>query len=209
MEKLLKSTATEPAPGLAAGSTNTIAEQETPVLNTAGTDRPLMRALEQNKRNLTFQNLFSLPSTEVLLKQLSVVISVAGGKASCQGTLFLSNTFICFLSLERYQCQLSVPYFTVLKVERIQASNFSLSLTLRNQLQLVFQFFVEKEIVDSFSDTLKECLKNNTPLMKQFKGFLVNCASEQILAGNDVTFSGLGMKFGYVESKEYIFHLNC
>ena len=202
MEKLLKSTATEPAPGLAAGSTDTSETQETPKLDSSDTDRPLMRALEQEKRNKSFQNIFSLPPTEMLLKQMSVVISVAGGKASSQGTLFLSNSFICFLSLERYQCQLAVPYFTVLKVERIQASNFSLSLTLRNQLQLIFQFFSEKSLVDSFCDILKDCLQKNTFLMKQFKGFLLNCASEEILAGKEVTCSGLGMRFGYVESKE-------
>jgi hypothetical protein len=206
MEKLLKSTATDPAPGLAeGGTTETSSHQETLVENTSDTDRPLMRMLEQNKRNLFFQNVFSLPSSETLIKQMSVVISVAGGKASCQGTLFLSSSFICFVSLERYQCHLSVPYFTVLKVERIQAANFSLSLTLRNQLQLIFQFFSEKHIADAFCDTLKECLQKNTPLMKQFKGFLLKCASEEILAGNEVTCSGLGMKFGYVESKEYFF----
>lgn len=207
MEKLLKSTATDPAPGLSeGGSTDTDEKQETPVLNTSDTDRPLMRALEQNKRNTIFQNLFSLPCSEMLIKQMSVVISVAGGKASCQGTLFLSNSLFCFISLERYQCHLSVPYFSVLKVEKIQAANFSLSLTLRNQLQLVFQFFSEKEIADSFCDTLIEYLQKNTPLMKQFKGFLVRCASEEILAGNVVTCTSLGMKFGYVESKEYFSH---
>jgi hypothetical protein len=40
--------------------------------------------------------------------------------------------------------------------------------------------------------------------MKKLKGFLLTCASEDLLAGRDMVATGLGVKFGYIESKRAV-----
>ena len=186
MEKLLKTTSTEPAPGLAVGQSL----DSSPSKPSIGGDllsKPLKQSFENQKRNKEFQYLFNLPISEFVLDEIEATVTIGGGKVTTQGKLYLSSTFLCFQSLEKYSCQLALPFFAIMRVERINSIFASVSITARHQLKLLFQFHSEKAASDAFCDSLKSCLQKHVGLMKLLKPFLSTCASEEILAGKDVT----------------------
>jgi hypothetical protein len=207
LERLLKTTTTDPAPGLVTGTGDDLeANGDSSTGNTrlSDTAKPLKASLETQKKNKEFQNLFSLPTTESILKEIDAMVTISNGKASAQGRLFLSNSFLCFLSYERYQCFMALPFFAIMRVERINTAYASVSITARHQLKLFFQFSADRTTSDLFCNTLRERLQEHVGLMKRVKPFLASCASEELVAGKEVAVGGLGVKYGYVESKKYV-----
>lgn len=207
MEKLLKTTSTDPAPGLVTGGAieGGAMEYMGPAAALLDHSKPLKSVMENQKKNKEFQYTFSLPVSESILKEVDAVVTVSNGKTSAQGRLFLSNSFLCFLSLEKYQCHLCLPFYAIMRVERISTSVSSVSITARHQLKLTFQFFTDKGQADVFCNTLKDRLQEHVALMKRVKSFTTSCSSEELLAGKEITMGGLGVKYGYVEAKEYAF----
>lgn len=132
MQKLLKSTAIEPAPGAALGaSRNNLLLSEDESANAddvaqtpgkaAGSNEqlPLIKRLEQQKRNLAFANSFNIPITENLLDEVQCTVSISGTQQSNhRGNGYLSDSFFCFSSDMAYQCGVVIPFFTVKRVEK-------------------------------------------------------------------------------------------
>ncbi|KAJ3086470.1 hypothetical protein HK102_013072 [Quaeritorhiza haematococci] len=272
MQKLLKATSTDPAPGLAFqqqssqsqeqnegsemlfANTNTASANSSPTnptasLNTANSkpqsstsalqraistgSRPLKQSFEEQKRNAKFQATFNLPPNERLLEEINAVCSVSGTQTSQRGRLYLSDTFMCFLSDARYQCQVVLPFFAVKRVERINAQNSTIAITVWHQLKMLFQLLGppsgggvsgavggvvaagvgasgvggglgDRKAADKFCEVLKNRLQAHVPFMKMLRPFLATCASEDLLHDRDVRVGGLGLKYGYVVDSKKI-----
>ena len=134
MQNLMKSTAIDPAPGLSftenathhlfnnnnsSTSTSNLlnSDTNTPKSSSSATTtptaaaRPLKQSLDDQKRNAHLQSTFNLPPQEHLLATLPATLSVSGTHASFHGNVYLSSSFLCFVSLVKYQCAFGVPYF--------------------------------------------------------------------------------------------------
>jgi hypothetical protein len=203
MHRLLKSTATEPAPGLSASEQDDEVSLKIAGIPESAIGTPLKQIFDTQKRDLKFQNLFSLPLSEHLAEEIPSVctIMISGSQTNFQGKLYLSSSFMCFTSTAKYQCQLVLPFFAVKRVERINSQSSTIAITVWHQLKLLFQLVGEKGISDQFCKTLKDKLQSHVPMMKLLKPFLTTCASEDLLNDVDTDKGGLGKKFGYLESK--------
>ncbi|KAJ3188481.1 hypothetical protein HK101_009144 [Irineochytrium annulatum] len=207
MQRLLNSTATEPAPGL------TLADQEEQMnLPLSGLSispgsksaRPLKQSFEEQKRNLQFQNLFNLAATETLMEECSSIctIMISDVQTNFHGKVYLSNSFICFTSTAKYQCQLVLPFFAVKRVERINSQTSTVAITVWHQLKILFQVLGDKQASDKFCMTLKDRLQSHVALMKHLKPFLATCATEDLVNDREMVKGGLGIKYGFVDSKK-------
>ncbi|KAJ3411856.1 hypothetical protein HDV05_001645 [Chytridiales sp. JEL 0842] len=175
MHKLLTTTSTEPAPGLSATEQQGTTDSQIAGIPETAIGTPLKHVFETQKRDLRFQNLFSLPTTEHLSEEIA--------------------------SVSRYQCQLVLPFFAVKRVERINSQSSTIAITVWHQLKLLFQLVGDKNVSDQFCKTLKEKLQSHVPQMKLLKPFLTTCASEDLLNDVETDKGGLGRKFGYLEAK--------
>lgn len=97
-----------------------------------------------------------------------------------------------------------VPFYGIMRVERINSQNFTLSITVRHKIKLLFQFTIDRFVSDVFCDALRLRLQAHVDSMKKLKTFLSECPSEALLAGQDVKLVGLGAKYGYIESKKAV-----
>ncbi|KAJ3052498.1 hypothetical protein HK097_006137, partial [Rhizophlyctis rosea] len=212
MQRLLKSTATEPAPGL---SHLALQEQIDPTQMLFSTTergtiskaslpgaRPLKQSFEEQKRNTKFQGLFNLPSSETLVEEISSACTIANTQTHFNGKLYLSSTFLCFNSDQKYQCYLVLPFYAIMRVEKINAQVSTIAITGRHQLKLLFQLLGDKSGSDRFCNSLRDRLQAHMGLMKQLKAFVASCPSESVLQGKEVTVGGLGLKYGYIESSK-------
>eukprot|EP00842_Homolaphlyctis_polyrhiza_P003632 jgi/Hompol1/426/HPOL_000143-RA len=127
MQKLLKATTTDPAPGLSLKQQESQGDMLTSPAAILGltrsqdSSRPLKQAFEIQKRNTKFQWLFNLPGSESIIEDIPAICSISGTNTSFEGRLYLSDTFLCFLSTAKYQCQLALPFFAIMRVERINS----------------------------------------------------------------------------------------
>ncbi|KAJ3332059.1 TBC1 domain member 9, partial [Blyttiomyces sp. JEL0837] len=205
MQRLLRVTSTDPAPGLTANEQDDRSlaiSPDSPL--SLRVNKPLKQIFEDQKKNSKYQNLFSLPSNEALLIEMTAIctIVISGAQTNFHGKIYLSNTFFCFNSTAKYQCQLVLPFFAVKRVERINSQNSTIAITVWHQVKLLFQLIGEKAQADSFCTQLRDRLQEHVKLMKSLKTFLATCVSEDVLADREVTKGGLGLKYGYVDTKK-------
>ena len=209
MSRLLRSTATDPAPGQSFKAEEAIPEvnYSSPVavlgLPKEYESLPLKEAFDLQKRNKTFQQMFSLPFAESISFDIPTTCSVTGTSSSHPGTLFLSPTFLCFASNARHQSQLSIPCYAIMKVERISSATSTVSITARHGLKLIFQLLCDKSTADNFCNLLRGHLQKHVEMMKLLKPFLLTCPSEDLLNNRDGSISGLGAKFGYIDATKF------
>ncbi|KAI8826640.1 rab-GTPase-TBC domain-containing protein [Fimicolochytrium jonesii] len=204
MQKLLKNTSTDPAPGLSFAPGTSTGPQTAPttIKGLGPIGRPLKQNFEEAKRNTRFQTLFSLPSTETLMEEVSAITQISGTKSSFSGRMYLSDTYLCFISAARYQCYLVLPFYAIMRVEKINSQVSTIAITVRHQLKLIFQMTSDRASADKLCLTLKDRLQQHVTLMKQLKPFLASCASEELLNGKEIAVGGLGLKYGYVDGKK-------
>jgi hypothetical protein len=79
----------------------------------------LKEAFELHKKYTTFQQVFALDSSEIIHQELSATCSISGTNVSFSGTLYLSPTFICFMATQKYLGQFTLPFYCVMRVERL------------------------------------------------------------------------------------------
>lgn len=230
MQRLLKHTTVDPAPGLAlasnsesgaidggngsSSSSSQPGSQQSETLfsvaniagsNTRGpiTAHQLKQSLEQEQKNTKYQALFNLPNTENLLVEVRAIISLPATQHTFHGTLYLSNTFLCFTSSVRNQCHLAIPFFVIKRVEKINSLSAALAITVWHQLQVIFQLMGDSKTISAFMEVFKEKLTSQVSLMKRLKPFLLSTPSEELLSGKETpTLGGLGMEFGYIDDKK-------
>ncbi|KAJ1550680.1 TBC1 domain member 9 [Nowakowskiella sp. JEL0078] len=205
MQRLLRIASTDRAPGLAFEETTD--DPDTPNASAAARSlgftgtKPLKEAFEEQKKNTTFQTVFSLPTSEPLTDEIFAICSVSGTTATFHGKIYLSPTFLCFLSSTKYQCKLVLHFHSVKRVERISTQTSTIAITVWHGLKLLFQMVGDKQGCDAFCVSLKEKLNRHVPFMREMKGFLAECVSEDVVNEREVTRGGLGLKYGYVELK--------
>ncbi|KAJ3401151.1 TBC1 domain member 9, partial [Chytriomyces hyalinus] len=231
MNRLMKCTLTDPAPGL------TNEEQEAAenmaveklrlssrlsprasfaaigiLTDTTTANQPLKLAFEAQKRDTHFQTQFCLPNTEKLIAEISAMctINISGDQSNVAGTLYISTTFLCFQSTTQYQATIVFPCFAIKRVERVNnpanqnanVSSGAIAITVWHDMKLLFQFLSDKNGGDAFCNRLTERLKTHVERMRGLKAFLGTCASEMILSGKSETSAGgLGLVYHYVDTK--------
>ena len=73
------------------------------------------------------------------------------------------------------------------------------------ELKVSFQLVEpEKKSNDYFCSVLKERLQyqQSNNMMKHMKDFLVTCVSEDLLANREMTYGGMGLKYGFIETRK-------
>lgn len=206
MQKLLKNVSTDPAPGLAyTQQTNNSAMLTSPAaILGLSPGQSLKESFDLQSKNQRFQFLFSIASSENIMNEISVIFSITGTDTALNGVLYLSESFLCFLSSVKQQCQLSIPFYAIMRVEKINSPNSTISITARHNVKILFQFLTPKSESDKFCGHLRDRLQAHVSSMKLLKPFLSTCASEELLSGKDISNGGLGMKFGFIESKRAV-----
>ena len=213
MQKLLQNTTMEPAPGLAWSSSanpepGAASAPSTPLFDpslaktSAERVAQLKHMFEQQQRNQKYQALFSLPPTENLLIECRAVLNLPQKETSYQGTLYISSTFLCFSTASHYQCQFSLPFFTIKRVEKISGMGPTVAVTVWHQFQFIFQLLTESRKATLVLDTFKEKLQGQVALMKGLKSFLSQCPSEALIQDKEPQNLGLGSKYGFLETKK-------
>ncbi|KAJ1552603.1 TBC1 domain member 9 [Cladochytrium tenue] len=209
MQRLLKSTCSDLAPGLTALEQESLMREplvdvDSPIALKGS--KPLKVIFEDQKRNIKYQNLFNIPMNEALVEELPSVCTVviSGAQTNFTGRVYLSSTFFCFMANTKYQCQIVLPFFAVKRVERINAQVCTIAVTVWHQVKLLFQLNGDRAAADRFCASLKDLLQSHVPLMKALKGFLLACPSEDLLADRDVKGTGLGVKYGYVDQRRFL-----
>ncbi|KAF9990589.1 hypothetical protein BGZ75_000786 [Mortierella antarctica] len=213
MERLLRNTALEHAPGMSNGddtdSVKDVFSVDVESLDggdspyaSAPTTRPLRLGLEEQKRDSQFQQRFNLPTSEHLMEESSATM-VQGDKTDMyHGRLYLSESFLCFICTEANPCLLALPLFTIRRVERMNSKSamYALNILTWHQMRIVFRLNNPKTLCEKFCGTLKGNLKLQVRAMRSLKPFLNTCFSEALLADRpDVAEndSGLGWIFEF------------
>jgi hypothetical protein len=220
MERLLRNTALEHAPGQSNGDdsesvkdvfsvdVDSLEGNESPY-SPAPTTRPLRLGLEEQKRDNQFQQRFNLPTSEHLMEESSATM-VHGDKTDMfHGRIYMSESFLCFLCTEANPCVLALPLFTIRRVERMNSRSamYALNILTWHQMRVVFRLNGPRTQCEKFCSTLKTNLKLQVRAMRSLKPFLATCFSEALLADRpDVAEkdSGLGWIFEFPgDSKKY------
>ncbi|KAF9299381.1 hypothetical protein BGZ74_008933 [Mortierella antarctica] len=213
MERLLRNTALEHAPGMSNGDdsdsvkdvfsvdVDSLEGGESPY-SPAPTTRPLRLGLEEQKRDSQFQQRFSLPASEHLMEESSAVL-VHGEKSEMyHGRLYMSESFLCFICTEAEPCMLALPLYTIRRVERMNSRTamYALNILTWHQMRVVLRLNGPRTQCEKFCTTLKTNLKLQVRAMRSLKPFLATCFSEALLADRpDVSEkdSGLGWIFEF------------
>ncbi|KAF8980526.1 hypothetical protein BGZ46_004067 [Entomortierella lignicola] len=213
MERLLRNTALEHAPGMPNGEdgesikdvfsvdVDNLDGGDSPFPSTP-TTRPLRLGLEEQKRDSQFQQRFNLPTSEHLMEESSATI-VWGDKSDMfHGRLFMSESFLGFICTDAEPCVLVLPLYTIRRVERMNSRSamYALNILTWHQMRVVLRLNGPRTQCEKFCATLKTNLKLQVRAMRSLKAFLATCFSEALLADRpDVAAkdSGLGWVFEF------------
>ncbi|KAG0002471.1 hypothetical protein BGZ80_007136 [Entomortierella chlamydospora] len=213
MERLLRNTALEHAPGMPSGddgeSVKDVFSVDVENLDggdspfpSAPTTRPLRLGLEEQKRDSQFQQRFNLPTSEHLMEESSASV-VWGDKSDMfHGRLYMSESFLCFICTDAEPCVLALPLYTIRRVERMnpRSAMYALNILTWHQMRVVLRLNGPRTQCEKFCGTLKTNLRLQVKAMRSLKTFLATCFSEALLAdrpdiaGKD---SGLGWIFEF------------
>ncbi|KAG0088946.1 hypothetical protein BGZ92_005532 [Podila epicladia] len=213
MERLLRNTAMEHAPGMSNGDdsdsvkdvfsvdVDSLEGGESPY-SPAPTTRPLRLGLEEQKRDSQFQQRFSLPASEHLMEESSAVLVHGENSEMYHGRLYMSESFLCFICTDAAPCMLALPLYTIRRVERMNSRTamYALNILTWHQMRVVLRLNGPRTQCEKFCATLKTNLKLQVRAMRSLKPFLATCFSEALLADRpDVAEkdSGLGWIFEF------------
>lgn len=145
---------------------------------------------------------FGLPTSEVPQDEIPAVLSLSnpvssnskGADAVDQaeqedqvyaGRLILSRSFLCFSSLDRRSCRLSLPLYTVRRVERLNVTNrggvFALAVVVWHGMRVILRLDALRPQCEAFCSVLRDNLRGQLGSMKLLKSFAAACFSEMLL----------------------------
>ncbi|UZJ52900.1 hypothetical protein CBS101457_002220 [Exobasidium rhododendri] len=143
---------------------------------------------------------FGLPSTEVSLDEIPAVLSISNSSNNASGSeavdqsehedqvysgrLTLTNAFLCFVSLDRRSCRVSLPLYCVRRVERlntIRGGVFTLAIVVWHGMKIILQLNALRPQCESFCSQLRDNLRGQLSHMKTLKSFAGGCYSEVLL----------------------------
>ncbi|ORZ40357.1 rab-GTPase-TBC domain-domain-containing protein [Catenaria anguillulae PL171] len=213
MNRLLRSSTTNPPPGkatassapdaLASASTSSLDIGE-PEFNLGGGSMSMSSAstsvqdtIKAARRNAHFTTLFNLPSTEHVLTECEVIFNMTGLPESF-GKLYLSETFLCFAT-EKMDVCFALPLFAIKRVERVNVkTEVQLAMETWHATKLHLSLFLDKQALARFCTVLRDNLKAQSANVKNLPAFLGTCTTEALLAGKKYADPhGLGVTFGY------------
>ncbi|KAI8980839.1 rab-GTPase-TBC domain-containing protein [Pilobolus umbonatus] len=225
MQRVLKNTALEQAPGRQLGDSPHITKQlanldVTPKMNSLPVSeikklrQPLKTNLAAQKRDEKFRSKFRLPITEHLLYSFKAIHPFNEKSTSHSddrkmieytGILSLSETYLTFNSTDSSNYfEAVMPLFTVRRVEKLNDRVGMLGVKIVNWhlAESIFYMTVEDSIYDEFSVALTTNLRNQIKQMRMMKQFLSSCPSEALLSDKsseemDQIPAGLGLIFEY------------
>lgn len=143
-------------------------------------------------RSELFAYAFSLPSTEAPIDELPAILSLSSPSVGPElqedqvyaGRLALTDSFLCFASLDRRSCRMSLPLYCIRRVERlnVQRSNvFALSLIVWHGMKIIVQLNALRPQCELFSSALRDQLRQQLGNMKRLKPFVHDFCSEWIV----------------------------
>ena len=188
--------------GVVAGDTppaaRTSAENLTAVAKGSST---LKQDIDEQQKNMRFQNMFHLPMTERLLDEARSILWMmdVAGFGKYFGRIYFGDTFVCFQTYNPEDCSLVLPYFAVRRLERINTVSqvHAINISTCHQMKYSFQLGSDGGIVERVCDVLKDRLKFHVPLAKKMRPLMDTLASEALLEGRPISYGGFGIEFGY------------
>lgn len=135
-----------------------------------------------------FRAFFSLPEDEVAVSELHAVLSLVGKAEVYTGKVYLTNSFICFTSLDRRSCRTSLALCTVRRVEKLPpgvgGGAVALSIGLWEGGKIILGLNGLRGSCDQFCAHLRTNLKAAMPLIKSIKPFVSTFFSERVVVDN-------------------------
>ncbi|KAJ2502507.1 GTPase activating protein (GAP) [Coemansia sp. RSA 1972] len=184
--------------------------------------KSLAEQIAQQRRNEEFRGDFGLPSSEELLSVIeTATFTVPGTTTTYRGRLYLSTSFVCYMSPNHRGCRITLPLAAVRRIERANSVDnyglqcYELTITVWHQMSIAFRVPSTSNECNGWCDSLRGQLKSmveeqqfakthHTALARYtLKAFCKTCASEHLLAQSDSAASGdvyadcLGKTFGF------------
>ncbi|RKP05122.1 rab-GTPase-TBC domain-containing protein, partial [Thamnocephalis sphaerospora] len=126
----------------------------------------------------------------------------------CRGRVYVSETYMTFVSEQPGECKMVLPLYTVRRVERVDDFKHSLSIAVIfwHQMRVVIGFEGLAREGQQFCMALRDQLRIQVQHVARLRAFLDTCYSEVMLRDDEASRlpSGLGKQFGYpVDDKRY------
>ncbi|KAJ2454856.1 GTPase activating protein (GAP) [Coemansia sp. RSA 2336] len=182
----------------------------------------LAEQIAQQRRDEDFQSEFGLPRDEELLSEIETAVFTAPGTATAfRGRLYLSTSFVCYMSRTQRGCRVTLPLAAIRRIERANAVDpqglrcYELTITVWHQMNIVFRVPLSSNACNRWCDALRGQLRamvdeqqqaraQNMPLARYtLKAFCRTCPSEKLLELGISKFAEtesvncLGNTFGY------------
>ncbi|KAI9505831.1 rab-GTPase-TBC domain-containing protein, partial [Coemansia spiralis] len=182
----------------------------------------LAEQIAQQRRDEEFRGEFGLPRGESLLSVIETA-STAAPSVVYVGKLYLSTSFVCYMSRDYRGCRITLPLAAIRRIERLNgrdshgAQCYELTITVWHQMGVSFKVPLDSRECNRWCDALRGQLKamveeqrlartNHTALARySLKAFCRTCASEQLLlqeedrsgSTGDTIVDCLGKVFGF------------
>ncbi|KAJ2436929.1 GTPase activating protein (GAP), partial [Coemansia sp. RSA 2440] len=166
--------------------------------------KSLAEQIAQQRRNEEFRGDFGLPSSEELLSVIeTATFTVPGTATMYRGRLYLSTSFVCYMSPNHRGCRITLPLAAVRRIERANSVDsyglqcYELTITVWHQMSIAFRVPSTSNECNGWCDSLRGQLKSmveeqqfakthHTALARYtLKAFCKTCASEHLLAQSD------------------------
>ncbi|KAJ2874551.1 GTPase activating protein (GAP), partial [Coemansia asiatica] len=179
----------------------------------------LAEQIAQQRRNEEFRGEFGLPRSETLLSVIdTATLALPSTSYLYLGKLYLSSSFVCFISKSYRGCRVTFPMAAIRRIERISGADrfsmpcYELIITVWHQTGISFKVPLDNSECNRWCDALRGQLKlmveeqrfakeNKTALARYtIKAFCRTCPSEQLLltsASSQPEVNCLGHSFGY------------
>ncbi|KAJ2780975.1 GTPase activating protein (GAP) [Coemansia interrupta] len=183
------------------------------------TGASLAEQIAQQRRNEEFRGEFGLPRSETLLSVIeTATLALPGSLHLYAGKLYLSTSFVCFISPDYRGCRITFPMAAIRRIERISGTDrysmpcYELIITVWHQTGVSFKVPLENSECNRWCDALRGQLKmmveeqrfakeNKTALARYtLKAFCRTCPSEELLLNSGNTqpaVNCLGQTFGF------------
>ncbi|KAJ2001038.1 GTPase activating protein (GAP), partial [Coemansia thaxteri] len=166
--------------------------------------KSLAEQISQQRRNEEFRGEFGLPGSETLLSVIETAsMSIPGSLNVYVGKLYLSTSFVCYMSRDFRGCRIILPLAAVRRIERMNSTDsyhapcFELAITVWHQMDVSFKVPLDSSECNRWCDALRGQLKsmveeqraakaNQTELSRYtLRAFCKTCASEYLLLEDD------------------------
>ncbi|CEH13226.1 tbc-domain-containing protein [Ceraceosorus bombacis] len=152
-----------------------------------------LRDYKEPSGNAALVNSFALPSSEEPVDDIPAVLSLgqtptgttADEEQVYAGRLHLFTSFLCFSSIDRRSCRMSLPLYCVRRVERLNSGRsgvFALAIVVWHGSRIIIQLNALRPQCESFCSQLRDSLRAQLGNMKNVKSFSAGCYSEVLLS---------------------------